>query len=154
MYKLGALFLAITLLISVGFSLSPSVQKLNTDITNWTEKYNIENVNVTISKKDTAVLTISNRWDIIKISEFCKNVEYLERKWDKILKYNPTTTQKRGKTYEDYILRLKSEGITSIQDAKKKNKHPERYAKRFNISLEQIAKDLNTNKIEDGNKIF
>ena len=43
MYKLGAIFLAITLLISVGFSLSPSVQKLNADITKWTEKYNIEN---------------------------------------------------------------------------------------------------------------
>ena len=43
MYKLGAIFLALTLLISVGFGLSPSIQKLNTDIAEWTEKYNIEN---------------------------------------------------------------------------------------------------------------
>lgn len=44
MYKLGAIFLAITLLLSVGFSFVPSVQKLYTDMAEWTEKYNIEDV--------------------------------------------------------------------------------------------------------------
>ena len=42
MYKLGAIFLALTLLLSVGFSFIPSVQKLYSDITEWTEKYNVE----------------------------------------------------------------------------------------------------------------
>ena len=106
------------------------------------DKYNIENVNVKFSKKGTAVLTISNRWDILKISEYCKEIDYLERKWDKILNYKPITEQKRIRTYEEYILKLKSEGINEIQEARKKNKHPERCLKRFNISLEQVAKDL------------
>lgn len=43
MYKLGAIFLAITLVLSVGFSFVPSVQKLYTDMTEWTEMY--QNVN-------------------------------------------------------------------------------------------------------------
>lgn len=106
------------------------------------DKYNIENVNVKFSKKGTAVLTISNRWDILKISEYCKEIDYLERKWDKILNYKPIAKQKHIKTYEEYILKLKSEGINEIQEARKKNKHPERCLKRFNISLEQVAKDL------------
>lgn len=42
LYKLGAIFLAITLLLSVGFSFVPSVQKLYTDMAEWTEKYQIE----------------------------------------------------------------------------------------------------------------
>ena len=43
LYKLGAIFLAITLLLSIGFSLMPPVQKFYTDMTEWTEKYSIEN---------------------------------------------------------------------------------------------------------------
>ncbi len=42
LYKLGAIFLALTLLLSVGFSFVPSVQKLYSDITEWTVKYNVE----------------------------------------------------------------------------------------------------------------
>ena len=33
-----------------------------------------------ISKKNTAVLTIGNRDDIINISSYCKDVNYMERK--------------------------------------------------------------------------
>lgn len=33
-----------------------------------------------IGKKDTAVLTIYNRDDIINISSYCKDVDYMERK--------------------------------------------------------------------------
>ena len=44
MYKLGAIFLAITLLLSVGFSFMPPVQKLYSDMTEWTEKYAIEDL--------------------------------------------------------------------------------------------------------------
>lgn len=44
MYKLGAIFLAITLLLSVGFSFMPPVQKLYADMTEWTEKYAIEDL--------------------------------------------------------------------------------------------------------------
>ncbi len=42
LYKLGAIFLAITLLLSIGFSFMPPVQKFYTDMTEWTEKYNFE----------------------------------------------------------------------------------------------------------------
>ena len=105
-------------------------------------KYNIENVKVEISKKDTAVLKIGNRWDIIKISEYCKDVDYLERKWDKILNYEPITKQKHSKTYEDYINNLKEEGISTIKEARLKNKHPERCMKRFNVSIKKINEDL------------
>lgn len=45
MHKLGAIFLAITLLLSIGFSFIPSVQKLYTDMAEWTSKYNIEEIN-------------------------------------------------------------------------------------------------------------
>ncbi len=44
MYKLGAIFLAITLLLSVGFSFIPPVQKLYSDMTEWTEKYALEDL--------------------------------------------------------------------------------------------------------------
>lgn len=44
LYKLGAIFLAITLLLSVGFSFMPPVQKLYADMTEWTEKYAIEDL--------------------------------------------------------------------------------------------------------------
>ena len=45
MHKLGAIFLAITLLLSIGFSFIPSVQKLYTDMAEWTSKYNVEEIN-------------------------------------------------------------------------------------------------------------
>lgn len=44
MYKLGAIFLAITLLLSISFSFMPPVQKLYADMTEWTEKYAIEDL--------------------------------------------------------------------------------------------------------------
>lgn len=47
--------------------------------------YDIKSVTTKISKKGTAVLTIGNRNDIIKISEYCNDIEYLERKWEKVL---------------------------------------------------------------------
>ncbi len=43
MYKLGAIFMALTLLLTVGFNLLPPMQTLYNDMTEWTEKYNIEN---------------------------------------------------------------------------------------------------------------
>lgn len=47
--------------------------------------YNIKSVVTKITKKGTASLTIGNKKDIEKISSFCKDVDYLERKWNKIL---------------------------------------------------------------------
>lgn len=44
LHKLGAIFLALTLLLSIGFSFIPSVQKLYTDMAEWTTKYNIEEI--------------------------------------------------------------------------------------------------------------
>lgn len=43
MYKLGAIFMALTLLLTVGFNILPPVQTLYNDITEWTEKYSVEN---------------------------------------------------------------------------------------------------------------
>ncbi len=45
MHKLGTIFLALTLLISIGFSMVPSVQKLYTDMSEWAEKYSVEDIN-------------------------------------------------------------------------------------------------------------
>lgn len=44
LYKLGAIFLSLTLLLSVGFSFIPPVQRLYTDMTEWTEKYSVEDI--------------------------------------------------------------------------------------------------------------
>ena len=44
MYKLGATFMALSLLLTVGFNILPPVQTLYNDMTEWTEKYNVENV--------------------------------------------------------------------------------------------------------------
>ena len=54
------------------------------------EKYCIKSVKTKISKKGTSVLSIENRNDIIEISKFCNKVDYMNRKWDKILEYNQT----------------------------------------------------------------
>ncbi len=43
MYKLGAIFMALSLLLTIGFNILPPVQTLYNDMTEWTEKYNIEN---------------------------------------------------------------------------------------------------------------
>lgn len=43
MYKLGAVFMALTLLLTVGFNILPPVQTLYNDMTEWTEKYSVEN---------------------------------------------------------------------------------------------------------------
>lgn len=106
------------------------------------ENYEITSVKTEISKKGTAVLSIGNRNDIIKISKFAKEVDYLERKWDKIFDYSPAQKRGRSKTYSEYINNLKGVGVFSLKDAYKKNCHPERGAKRFSVSLEQIDKDL------------
>ncbi len=44
LYKLGTIFLAISLLLSVGFNLLPPVQSLYNDVNEWAEKYDVENV--------------------------------------------------------------------------------------------------------------
>lgn len=44
MHKLGAIFLALTLLITVGFNLLPPVQKVFEDTNEWTTKYTAEDV--------------------------------------------------------------------------------------------------------------
>ena len=54
------------------------------------ENYGLESVTTKISKKGTAVLTIAKREDIIALGNYAKEVEYLERKWDKIFDYKPT----------------------------------------------------------------
>ena len=105
------------------------------------EKYKI-NSEVKLSKKNTATLIITNRNDILKITEYCKDVDYLERKWEKVLTYKPTQKRKRSKTYEEYIQNLKEIGVHSLKDAYKTNRHPERGAKKYNVSLKQIDKDL------------
>ena len=43
MYKLGAIFMALSLLLTVGFNILPPVQTLYNDMTEWTEKYSVEN---------------------------------------------------------------------------------------------------------------
>ena len=48
-------------------------------------KFNIKSVNVKIGIKGTVVLTISNRSDIIQLSTYCQDVDFLCRKWNKIL---------------------------------------------------------------------
>ena len=105
------------------------------------EKYEI-NSEVKLSKKNTATLIISTRNDILKITKYCKEVDYLERKWEKILLYKPTQKRKRSKTYDEYIQNLKEIGVHSLKDAYKTNRHPERGAKKYNVSLKQIDKDL------------
>lgn len=44
MYKLGAIFMALSLLLTVGFNILPPVQTLYNDMTEWTEKYNVEDL--------------------------------------------------------------------------------------------------------------
>ena len=53
------------------------------------EKYDIKSVKAKLSKKGTAVLSIGKREDIIKISDYAKDVEYMDRKWSKIFNYAP-----------------------------------------------------------------
>lgn len=43
MYKLGAFFMALSLLLTIGFNILPPVQTLYNDMTEWTEKYSVEN---------------------------------------------------------------------------------------------------------------
>ena len=44
MYKLGAIFLALTLLLTAGINMLSPVQTLYNDVTEWTEKYNAEDI--------------------------------------------------------------------------------------------------------------
>ena len=46
--------------------------------------YGVSSVTTKITKKGTASLTIGNRDDIKKIATFCDDVDFLERKWNKI----------------------------------------------------------------------
>lgn len=48
------------------------------------ERYGIESANVHISKKQTVVLSIGNRSDVLKLFEYSKEVESLSRKWDRL----------------------------------------------------------------------
>lgn len=56
-----------------------------------------------IGNKNTAVLTIGNRDDIINISSYCKEVDYMERKWDFIINY-----KKKKEYYENPVLDLET----------------------------------------------
>lgn len=104
--------------------------------------YGIESVKTEISKKGTAILRIGNRDDIILLSNFANEVECLDRKWEKISHYTKTQKRKRSKTYEEYIKSLQDIGIFSIKDAYQHNAHPDRGAKRFNVSINKIDTDL------------
>ena len=42
LYKLGAIFMALTLLLTVGFNVLPPMQTLYNDMAEWTEKYSVE----------------------------------------------------------------------------------------------------------------
>lgn len=48
------------------------------------EQYKIKSTNVHISNKQTSVLSIANRSDILKLFEYSKEVESLQRKWSKL----------------------------------------------------------------------
>lgn len=49
------------------------------------EKYGINSIKTKISKRGTAVLSIENRNDLINILKYAKEVESLDRKWNKII---------------------------------------------------------------------
>lgn len=53
------------------------------------DRYKINSAVTKIGNKNTAILTIANRDDIIKLSKYCRKVDYLHRKWDKILNLPP-----------------------------------------------------------------
>ena len=44
LYKLGAIFMALSLLLTIGFSLLSPVQTFYNDVTEWTEKYNTQTI--------------------------------------------------------------------------------------------------------------
>ncbi len=46
--------------------------------------YGVSSVTTKITKKGTAALVIGNRDDIKKIATFCDDVDFLERKWNKV----------------------------------------------------------------------
>lgn len=104
--------------------------------------YGVSSVKTKISKKGTAVLTIENRNDILKIYEYSLKTDSLDRKWGKLKNYKPKQVRKRAKTYEEYINNLKELGITSLKSAYEKNLHPDRGSKRFNVPLPIIENDL------------
>ncbi len=57
LHKFGVIFLALSLLLSVGFSLLPPVQRLYSDLTEWSTKYSVENLN---KMSEEEIMTASN----------------------------------------------------------------------------------------------
>ena len=82
MYKLGAIFLAITLLLSVGFSFMPPVQKLYADMTEWTEKYAIEDLE-DMSEEETHLFL---KIQLVQCLFLCKVVLVLQFRFSLVLK--------------------------------------------------------------------
>lgn len=60
MYKLGAIFMALSLLLTVGFNILPPVQTLYNDMTEWTEKYNVEDLEEFTEEELTQAYTERN----------------------------------------------------------------------------------------------
>lgn len=56
-------------------------------------KFDIKSVVVKTGKKGTAILTIANRDDIIQLSTYCQDVDFLRRKWNKILNYKSNSSK-------------------------------------------------------------
>ena len=94
-------------------------------------KYGIKSTKVKIGKKNTAILTINNRNDLINISRYCNKIDYLERKWNIVLNcvkihehYRRVVTDLySGKTYESISKCIEDIGHTK-QYIKK---HTERF---------------------------
>ncbi len=57
LHKIGVVFLALSLLLSVGFSLLPPVQSLFSDLSEWSTKYSVENLN---KMSEEEIMTASN----------------------------------------------------------------------------------------------
>lgn len=62
LYKLGTIFLAISLLLSVGFNLLPPVQNLYNDVNEWAEEYNVDSAKDFTNEELQAALTQRNNF--------------------------------------------------------------------------------------------
>lgn len=108
------------------------------------EKYGLISPIAKLSDSGTSILTIGNRYDIKKISEYCKNVDFLERKWNKMLNYDIIPKKRlRLRSYEEFINLLKAEKIYTLDDMKKTNIHIDRNLVRWGVTKEQVLTDVN-----------
>ena len=99
--------------------------------------YGIKSTNVKINKKGSSCLTIGNADDIKKISCFVNNVDFLERKWNKILNHVPTDVEGMHKKCHITDLETQQEYET-LADCVRKTGHSKVFIKahkeRFQIS--------------------